>query len=137
MERVSVEFKTNLDKALMSLNYKTLEALETCGLLAESYAQENLTASHAVDTGNLRNSIQHKVGIDDMYVGTNVEYGVYVEMGTGIYTSGGRQTPWSYQDAKGKWHRTRGMRARPFVKPAIAEHIDTYSRVIKDTLNTE
>lgn len=137
MKKVTIEFKSNLDDVLASLNSKSFVALETCGLLAESYAQEKLTSSHAVDTGNLRNSIQHKVGIDDMYVGTNVEYGIYVEMGTGIYTSGGRQTPWSWQDEDGKWHRTRGMKKRPFIKPAIAEHVDQYKQIIKETLDSE
>lgn len=137
MKKVSIEFKSNLSEVLASLNSKSDEILETCGLLAESYAQENLTQSHAVDTGNLRNSIQHKVADKDMYVGTNTEYAVYVEMGTGIYTSGGRQTPWSWQDEDGKWHRTRGMKARPFVKPAITEHIDQYTQIIKDTLDSE
>ena len=29
------------------------------------------------------------------------------------------------------------MQARPFVKPAISEHIDQYMQVITDTLNSE
>ena len=37
-----------------------------------------------VDTGNLKNSITHEVDEDEkaVYVGTNVEYGVYVHEGT-------------------------------------------------------
>ena len=113
-------------------------AMEQCGLLAEAYAQMELTRQNAVDTGNLRNSITHKV-VDNsnevaMYVGTDVEYGTYVEMGTGKYAKGGRQDPWAFQDAKGDWHMTSGMKARPFVKPAIADHVDVYKKVIKETL---
>ena len=118
--------------------YKELEAacqraLEKCGLVGEGYAKKLCP----VDTGNLRNSITHTVtdsGERAAYVGTNSEYGVYVECGTGIYYSGGRQTPWVYQDAKGDWHLTHGQRAKPFIKPAVAEHGEQYRKIIEAEL---
>ena len=65
-----------------------------------------------------------------------MEYAPYVERGTGIYTEGGggRPTPWVYQDAKGKWHWTRGNPAQPFLAPAVKDHAKTYSNIIKDEL---
>ena len=134
---MSIDFKSHVDDVLDSLISKKDKALEMCGILAEGYAKENLTKSGAVDTGNLRNSVAHQSVGDTMYVGTNVEYGVYVELGTGIYTSGGRQTPWVYKDAQGKWHRTRGMQARPFIKPAAANHGSEYNSVIEDVFNSD
>lgn len=118
--------------------YKELEAacqraLEKCGQVAEGYAKKLCP----VDTGNLRNSITHTVadsGERAAYIGTNSEYGVYVECGTGIYYPGGRQTPWVYQDAKGDWHLTHGQRAQPFVKPAVAEHGEQYRKIIESEL---
>lgn len=118
--------------------YKELEAacqraLEKCGLVGEGYAKKLCP----VDTGNLRNSITHTVansGERAAYVGTNSEYGVYVECGTGIYYPGGRQTPWVYQDAKGDWHLTHGQRAKPFIKPAVAEHGEQYKGIIEAEL---
>lgn len=117
--------------------YKELEAacqlaLEKCGMVAEGYAKKLCP----VDTGNLRNSITHMVndGEKAAYVGTNSEYGVCVECGTGIYYPGGRQTPWVYQDAKGDWHLTHGQRAKPFIKPPIAEHGEQYKRIIEAEL---
>lgn len=118
--------------------YKELEAacqraLEKCGLVAEGYAKELCP----VDTGNLRNSITHTVadnGERAAYVGTNSEYGVYVECGTGIYYPGGRQTPWVYQDEKGDWHLTHGQRAKPYIKPAVADHSAQYNRIIEQEL---
>lgn len=118
--------------------YKELEAacqraLEKCGLVAEGHAKKMCP----VDTGNLRNSITHTVtdsGERAAYVGTNSEYGVYVECGTGIYYPGGRQTPWVYQDAKGDWHLTHGQRAQPFIKPAVAEHGEQYRKIIEAEL---
>lgn len=63
------------------------------------------------DTGALRNSIvEETTGGDGEYtseIGPTADYGIYVELGTGIY-AGGRQTPWRYQDSKGQWHTTRG-----------------------------
>lgn len=117
--------------------YKELEAacqraLEKCGLAAVNYA----TKLCPVVTGDLRDSITHKV-IDSekaAYIGTNSEYAVYVECGTGVYYPGGRQTPWTYQDEKGDWHLTHGQRAKPYIKPAVAEHGEQYKRIIKAEL---
>ena len=124
-----------------ALKAKGLKIMEMWGQLAEGYAKENLTASGAVDTGNLRNSVTFTKGQEGeaefyMGVGTDVNYGIYVEMGTGKYVAGGRQTPWSYQDSEGKWHRTSGMKARPFIKPAIAKNKDTYKQVAIDELTS-
>lgn len=111
-----------------------LRALEKCGLTAEGYAKKLCP----VDTGNLRNSITHAVDSGEMaaYVGTNSEYGTYVEMGTGIYAEGGggRPTPWVYQDAKGNWHRTHGNKPQPFIKPSVANHGGTYKKIIESEL---
>ena len=59
-----------------------------------------------------------------------------MELGTGIYAEGGggRPTPWVYQDAKGDWNMTHGQRAQPFLKPAVADHPDTYRSIIKQEL---
>lgn len=109
-----------------------LRALERCGMEAEGYAKDLVP----VDTGRLRNSISHAVSEDEMaaYVGTNTSYAPYVELATGIYAEGGRPTPWVYQDANGNWHWTRGNRAHPFLKPAVADHTKTYSNIIKSEL---
>lgn len=109
-----------------------LRALERCGLQAEGYAKDLVP----VDTGNLRNSISHRVDEKEkiVYIGTNSEYGAYVELGTGKYYKGGRQDPWVYQDEEGRWHHTNGQRAQPYLKPAVADHKQTYKNIIKDEL---
>lgn len=83
-------------------------ALEEIGLAAEGYAKR----ACPVDTGNLRNSITHAVesGEDAVYVGTNVEYAPYVEMGT------------------------RRTAAQPFLRPAATEHGSTYRAILKRNL---
>ena len=115
-----------------------LRALERCGSQAEGYAKDLAQSPGKTGIGRLRNSITHQVVEDEnaVYIGSDVEYAVYQELGTGIYAEGGggRPTPWVYQDANGNWHWTRGNRAHPFLKPAVADHTKTYSNIIKSEL---
>jgi len=126
------EFIDNSSMVKEELAAACVRALERCGLQAEGYAKDLCP----VDTENLRNSIAHRVdeGKLEAYVGTNSEYGAYVECGTGKYYPGGRDTPWVYKDAKGKWHRTSGQEAQPYIKPAVADHVQTYRNIIEDEL---
>jgi HK97 gp10 family phage protein len=121
----------NTDKCLEELQEAVARALERCGMQAESTAK----GLCPVDTGNLRNSITHQVDGDTVQIGTAVEYGVYVECGTGKYAAGGRQTPWTYKDDSGQWHMTNGQRAQPFLKPAVADHASDYVNIFKDELS--
>lgn len=129
---MTVDFKDNSGAVLNALQSAAIKALEECGLVAEGYAKKLVS----VDTGNLRNKITHKVVPKELavYVGTNVEYGPYQEFGTGIYTDGGRDTPWVYQDEKGNWHWTRGNKAQPFLKPSVADHQKQYRQIIEQEL---
>ena len=125
----------NTNEVLQQLETQVQAALEACGNQAVSHAKQNITEAGRVDTGAMRNSMTHQVQGETCYVGTNIEYAIYHEYGTGIYADGsGRQTPWSYQDAKGNWHRTRGMRPIHFLKNAIANHISEYKSIIDQYL---
>lgn len=81
------------------------QALTAIGLSAERYAK----AECPVDTGRLRNSITNVVDTvgKAVYIGTNVEYGPYVELGTS------RRKP------------------HPFLKPAATQHVDEYRAIIE------
>lgn len=69
-------------------------ALTAIGSTAERYAKEETP----VDLGRLRDSMTHVVQGDSVYIGTNVEYAKYVELGTGVYASNGdgRKGWWVY-----------------------------------------
>ena len=129
-----VTFNDYSKEVLDAMHYAVLRALERIGEQAEGYAKDLCP----VDTGQLRNSITHAVedGEQAAYIGSNMEYAPYVELGTGIYTEGGggRPNPWVYQDAKGNWHWTRGNPAQPFLAPAVKDHAKTYSNIIEDEL---
>lgn len=129
---MQIRLEDHSDEVYKELEAACQRALEKCGMVAEGYAKKLCP----VDTGNLRNSITHMVndGEKAAYVGTNSEYGVYVECGTGIYYPGGRQTPWTYQDENGDWHLTHGQRAKPYTKTAVADHAAQYNRIIEQEL---
>lgn len=133
---MQIRLEDHSAEVLEALDAAVGRALEKCGLVAEGHAKKLCNSPGKFGTGALRNSITHTVsdGERAAYVGTNSEYGVYVECGTGIYYPGGRQTPWVYQDAKGDWHLTHGQRAKPFIKPAVAEHGEQYKRIIEAEL---
>lgn len=117
---------------LEAMHNAALSALERCGSHAEGYAKDLAP----VDTGNLRNSITHQVDEAEsaVYIGTNVGYAPYVELGTGKYAEGGRPTPWVYQDDNGNWHWTAGNPAQPFLAPAVKDHAQTYRNIIEDEM---
>ena len=81
-------------------------ALEIIGIKAEKYAK----ALCPVDTGNLRNSISHGSDKEKAYVGTNVEYAPYQELGT-MYIP----------PANG---------GKGYIRPAVLDHIKEYSDVV-------
>ena len=85
-------------------NEAVARALEAIGLTAERHAKERCP----VDTGRLRNSISHAVAAENeqaVYIGSNVEYAAYVELGTSR------------------------MKAQPFLKPAATTHAYEYKQI--------
>jgi len=101
--------KNNADLIAENIGNAIAVALEEIGLAAERYAKENLTKNKSVDTGRLRNSVTHAINMDEkaVYVGTNVEYGPYVELGTSR------------------------SRAKPYLQPAAEQHEKTYKAILK------
>lgn len=96
----------NTDAVKGGLQSAIARALERIGLQAEGYAKDLCP----VYTGNLRNSITHTSDGNAAYIGTNVTYGKYVELGT------------------------VKMAAQPFLRPAAADHAGTYRNIVKDEL---
>lgn len=134
-----------------------LQALETIGLKAESYAKMKCP----VDTGLLRNSITHAVAGEQVsistysasrpdeegniksgtytahapgqkgeyriYIGTNVEYAPYVEMGH-------KQQVGRFVPKLGKRLKAQSVKAQPYIRPAIMDHMNEYEQILKNTL---
>jgi HK97 gp10 family phage protein len=82
---MSVKVVDNTQQFKAAMDDAVNRALEAIGIQAEGYAKLELENSpRRIDTGNLRNSITHSVNNDEnaVYIGTNVEYGIYVHEGT-------------------------------------------------------
>ena len=82
------------------------------------------------NAGNYSGTAPESSGGMSVYIGTNVEYGPYVELATGKHNPSGRPTSWTYKDSNGNWHKTGGNPARPFLKPAVADHKEQYLKII-------
>ena len=154
----------NTDQVLAEVKRKAQAALEACGNQAVTHAKQNLTAAGRRDTGNLINKITHKVQKDACYVGTNVSYAIYNEVGTGKFAAdgNGRKGWWVYVVGEGaKKNRvtgkiyskeeaakimmylrskgldarmTDGMKPTHFLKNAIQDHVDEYKSIIENEL---
>ena len=73
-----IKFTSNVNDILSALEKGKRNALTAIGETAETYAKK----ATPVDTGRLRNSISHAVDGEAAYIGSNVEYAPYVELGT-------------------------------------------------------
>lgn len=88
------------------------------------------------DTGELRRSITSKVENKQGIIFTPLEYAPYVEYGTGLFAEeGGRQdVPWNYQDDKGEWHSTSGMKPQPYMRPALNQSREDIMKKLREGL---
>lgn len=98
----------NAQRIADAIDQALAKALEEVGLVAEGYAKK----ACPVDTGRLRNSITHQVRPSEksVYIGTNVEYAPYVELGTSR------------------------MEPQPFLRPAAKDHEGTYKKIFESEL---
>ncbi|MFZ8764786.1 HK97-gp10 family putative phage morphogenesis protein [Enterococcus diestrammenae] len=76
-------------------------------------------------TARLKGSIDYQVDEGELvgYVGTNVEYAIYVEFGTGEFAENGRgrKGGWVYKDPSGEWFFTWGQEPQPYLRPAFRQ----------------
>lgn len=129
-EVTSVTITDNTGLVREALARATRLSLEAIGTTAERYAKQETP----VDLGRLRNSMTHVVQDNSVYIGTNVEYAPYVELGTGIYASdgNGRKDPWVYYDEKtGKFRLTRGSKPHHMIRRAVTEHTGEFREIVK------
>ena len=73
-----MDYKDYSKEVLSAMEKGIKNGLEAIGLTAETYAKQETP----VCTGRLRNSISHTVDSEAAYIGSNVEYAPYVELGT-------------------------------------------------------
>ena len=131
---MNVEFEgaekliARLDK--MSDEAALKKSLETAALLVERSAREKAPK----DTGALRRSIRSKVEGLEGIIYTPLEYAPYIEYGTGLFAEGNgrKDVPWNYQDDKGNWHSTSGLKPQPFMRPSLDENREKILEILKE-----
>lgn len=103
-----IKVTDNSDQVIEAKNAALRAALEAIAEAAEGYA----TMLAPVDTGRLKGSISHAINESEemAIIGTNVEYAPYVEFGTSK------------------------MEAKPYLKPAIKNHISEYKDIAESYL---
>ena len=93
----------NTEEVSLAIKQAIRSALREIGGRAVGYA----TAIVPVRTGNLRSSIAYDADDSQVIIGSDVPYASYVEEGT-------------YR-----------MRPRPYLRPAIVDHLDEYREIIR------
>ena len=105
---MKVDYKDNSQRILTALEKGIKNGLEAIGLTAETYAKKETP----VCTGRLRNSISHTVDGEAAYIGTNVEYAPYLELGT------------------------KKIAAHHYLKRAATEHKDEYKNLTAQAIQS-
>ena len=107
---MTIHSKDNTEEILTELNKAMQRGLWAIGAAAEGHAKNVITSEGRVDTGTMRNSVTHVEDDEATYIGTNVEYAPYNELGT------------------------VNMRGIHFLSRAASEHTDEYGDLMKDSL---
>lgn len=109
----------NSKEVKAQMKVAVFQALSMMGVAGEAHAKENMNKPmpHAdgetrpyIDTGRLRNDISNIVQGNSAYIGTNVEYGIYIHEGT------------------------RYIQPNRFLRDAVAEHADEYKQIAEQYL---
>ena len=103
---MSYSYRDNTEEVLSAMEKAIERGLEAIGLTAEGHAKRETP----VDTGRLRNSISHAVEDRAAYIGTNVEYAPYVELGA------------------------KGRDGKHMLQRAATEHTAEYKRLMEDSM---
>jgi phage gpG-like protein len=144
MPDINISFEDNSGEVLRELERIESKTLEEVGIMGEGYAKLNAPVGTPESTGvegygpggTLRNSIAHASKDGVAYIGTNLYYAPYAELGTGLHAEGGkgRKTPWVWIDKNGKPHKTYGMKPRHYLKKAVQDHQREYMATIEKNL---
>jgi HK97 gp10 family phage protein len=121
MAGIEVTLTSNKDEILEALGEQLGQAMIAIGMAAESNAKREVNKAvydtpespNYKRTGRLLNSISYAVDTDEpaVYIGSNVKYAPYVELGTSK------------------------MRARPFLKPAAENYAQEYMDLLKQAMS--
>lgn len=120
----TVEIIDRTAEVLAEFEEKKIKMMLQLGLAGERNAKLEITklvydtpqSDSYKRTGNLRNSLTYfpknpSANDNEVIVGTNVEYGKFVEFGT-----------------------SRGMKPRPYLKQSVTNHMDEYKSICEKSM---
>jgi phage gpG-like protein len=127
----------NTEEVLAAVEQAITKAMTKIGIKAEKYAKAlcpvgtvESTGKKGYRGGTLRNSITFEVEDKEVAIGSNVEYAPYVELGTGPYFT--PPPSWeTFQSTKGAGIGHGYVQARPYLRPAIEDHLSEYEDIVK------
>lgn len=134
----------NTEEIISGLEDAIPKILTMIGIKAEKYAKAlcpvgtvESTGKKGYRGGTLRNSITFEVEQDSeggtVAIGSNVEYAPYVELGTGPYFTA--PPDWeTFQSTHGSGGGHGYVHARPYLRPAIEDHLNEYANIIENEL---
>ena len=125
MAGMNVVVESHLGEFKEALETQIEQALIAIGLTAETYAKDGCP----VDTGRLRNSITHENDSRTVVIGTNVEYGKWVELGH-------HQQVGQYVPKLEKRLVRDFIPGKPFLGPAASEHSEEYRQIVENALKS-
>lgn len=115
----NVKVINHIGEVMAELESRIPTILEALAVEAEGNAVDEINklvydtpeSPSYIRTGNLKNSITHAVDNEAAYIGSDVKYAPYVELGTSK------------------------MAPRPFLKNAINNYIEDYKQIIEEGLS--
>lgn len=133
--------ENNVKNIINATDLACAKALLIIGEKAKDYATNLAPVGTPESTGvpgyrggTLKQSITAQSDNETVTVGTNVEYAPYVELGTGPnFNPPPEWEEFDVPPSKGLGHGY--VRSRPFLRPAIANHLPEYEQVIKNELS--
>ena len=84
-KKADFKLVSHKNEVLSQFKQAKARTLEAIGTQAEGNVVLEIQLMDAIDTGHLMGSIDHATDEDSAYIGTNVEYALYVHEGTSRY----------------------------------------------------
>ena len=147
-----VDMEINTELFLKAMEKASDKALEIIAGKIEAYAIQNIQSNAPHELApELANSIASEVENGVITVGSNQQVAAYIELGTGpMYESppeymennakGGKgqagiSSWWYFDPVDNVFKIGTPQPARPFLRPAIQDHMDEYGKIIEGELN--
>jgi len=150
---IEIKITDNSEEIKKAMEEQVNAWLQAIGEDASDTSASLLARIPVVDTGRLMNSIswatkENHGGSETpqgtpesytVYIGTNVEYAIYHEFGTGEFASAGskaKKIPWAFKGKDGEWHYTSGVKARHYLQFGMTAHKSEYKAMLEQYLKS-